>query len=53
MLIQFVLLFLPVALGALGLAVLRTQKTVGIAMLIVAGIWILAAFVVRHRHEVR
>ena len=48
---EFVLLFLPVAVGVAGLTVLHRHKTLGIVLLVVAGIWVPVAFLARHRRD--
>lgn len=49
---EFVLLFLPVAVAVVGLVVLHRHTALGIVLLVVAGMWMLVAFLVRHRHDV-
>jgi putative effector of murein hydrolase LrgA (UPF0299 family) len=50
---RLVLLFAPVAVGVVGLALVHTHTAVGVVILISAGIWMGTAFVIRHRDEIR
>jgi hypothetical protein len=46
---SFVSLFLPVVVAAVGFGVQSSHPTLGYALLVVAGVWMVVGFVVRHR----
>jgi uncharacterized membrane protein YuzA (DUF378 family) len=46
---SFVSLFLPVGVAAVGFGVRSSHPTLGYALLVVAGVWMIVGFPVRHR----
>lgn len=46
---SFVSVFLPVGVAVVGLGVRSSHPTIGYALLVVAGVWMVVRVVVRHR----